>query len=81
MGVQASALGNHEFDVGPGELADAIKADGTYTAQFPYLAINIDFSKDEDFQIGRNGSMSWLARLLAMLWQKSAANLSVLLEL
>ena len=22
MGVQASALGNHEFDVGPGELAD-----------------------------------------------------------
>ena len=26
MGVQASALGNHEFDVGPGELADAIKA-------------------------------------------------------
>ena len=57
MGVQASALGNHEFDVGPGELADAIKADGTYTAQFPYLAINIDFSKDEDFQIGGNGLM------------------------
>ena len=26
MGVQSSALGNHEFDVGPGELADAIKA-------------------------------------------------------
>ena len=32
MGVQASALGNHEFDVGAGELADAIEADGSYTA-------------------------------------------------
>ncbi|MAH63082.1 MAG: bifunctional metallophosphatase/5'-nucleotidase [SAR324 cluster bacterium] len=57
MGVQASALGNHEFDVGPGELADAIEADGSSTAQFPYLAINIDFSGDENFQIGMNGEM------------------------
>jgi 2',3'-cyclic-nucleotide 2'-phosphodiesterase (5'-nucleotidase family) len=57
MGVQASALGNHEFDVGTGELADAIEADGSYTAQFPYLAINIDFFGDEDFQTGSNGGM------------------------
>ena len=57
MGVQASALGNHEFDVGPGELADAIEADGSSTAQFPYLAINIDFSGDENFQTGMNGGM------------------------
>ena len=77
MGVQASALGNHEFDVGRGELANAIKVDGTCTAQFLYLAINIDFSKDEDFQIGRNGSISWLARFLATQWKKSVANLSV----
>ena len=41
----------------PKNWLDAIKADGTYTAQFPYLEINIYFSKDEDFQIGRNGSM------------------------
>ena len=26
-------------------------------SSIPYLAINIDFSKDEGFQIGRNGSM------------------------
>ena len=34
----------------PENWLDAIKADGTYTAQFPYLAINIDFTKDEGFQ-------------------------------
>ena len=45
----------------------------------PYLAINIDFSKDEGFQIGRNGSMinELAGKVMAMLWQKSAANLSV----
>ncbi len=57
MGVQESELGNHEFDVRPVELADAIKADGSSKAQFPYLVINIDFSGDENFQTGMNGEM------------------------
>ncbi|WP_370980945.1 bifunctional UDP-sugar hydrolase/5'-nucleotidase [Agaribacterium sp. ZY112] len=62
FGVVASAVGNHELDQGPGELADAISSesrDGVEFpgAQFPYLAANIDFSDDGDFTslIGMDG--------------------------
>lgn len=53
LGVQASALGNHELDAGPGELVDALSAEDYKEAAFPgalfpYLAANIDFSGDED---------------------------------
>lgn len=60
LGVQASALGNHEFDNGPGALAGLIAAesvdfdgdgaaDGRYPGTaFPYLSANIDFSADPD---------------------------------
>ena len=54
LGLQAVALGNHEFDFGTEVLADLISgaADGTILgtdfsgAAFPYLSTNLDFSTD-----------------------------------
>ncbi len=43
IGVQASTIGNHEFDLGTAAFSDAI-AD----AAFPYLSANLDFSADSD---------------------------------
>ncbi len=55
MGVQVSAIGNHELDAGPGELFDAAFSSESNNgvtfpgSEFPWLATNIDFSKDWDF--------------------------------
>jgi predicted extracellular nuclease/2',3'-cyclic-nucleotide 2'-phosphodiesterase (5'-nucleotidase family)/Ca2+-binding RTX toxin-like protein len=47
IGVQASAIGNHEFDAGTKAFADIIKQTAGFPgAQFPYLAANLDFSGD-----------------------------------
>lgn len=47
LGVQASAVGNHELDLGPEAFASIIKADGNWPgAKFPYLSANLDFSTD-----------------------------------
>lgn len=54
LGVRASVLGNHEFDLGTSELNGMIGVDirsgGTdkrwIGAQFPYLSANLDFSND-----------------------------------
>ncbi|BBK43835.1 hypothetical protein STVA_38550 [Allostella vacuolata] len=55
IGVQASALGNHEFDLGTSPLREAIGQDirGALPQQvrwlgvdFPYLSANLDFSGD-----------------------------------
>lgn len=49
MGVQASAIGNHELDLGTKQFADMIKADRTWSgALFPYLSYNVDFAADPD---------------------------------
>ena len=53
MGFQASALGNHELDLGTAAFASVIGSetdDGrTYTgALFPYLSGNLDFTGDEN---------------------------------
>lgn len=60
LGVQVSALGNHEFDNGPGVIAELLVPqsddfdgdgadDGTYPgAAFPYLSSNLDFTADGD---------------------------------
>jgi 2',3'-cyclic-nucleotide 2'-phosphodiesterase/3'-nucleotidase/5'-nucleotidase len=64
MGVQASAIGNHELDAGPGELFDAAFSSESRNgvtfpgSEFPWLATNIDFSQDGDFSgaIGTDGS-------------------------
>ena len=49
LGFEAIAFGNHEFDLGPGLVADLITPDGTYPGTaFPYLSTNLDFSGDSD---------------------------------
>lgn len=54
IGFEASALGNHEFDLGTNEIRNIIRgannSSGTTTtwfgAQFPYLSSNLNFSGD-----------------------------------
>lgn len=47
IGVQASAIGNHEFDAGTNPFAAIIRQTAGYPgAQFPYLSANLDFSGD-----------------------------------
>ena len=47
LGLQASAVGNHDLDGGPGEFAGIISAEDTWPgAAFPYLSSNLDFSAD-----------------------------------
>ena len=57
IGFDASALGNHEFDLGTEKIADIIDADINGAnlsdakwlgAQFPYLSANLDFSGDSN---------------------------------
>lgn len=51
LGFEALALGNHEFDLGTGTVADLIQAneeDDYPGTAFPYLSSNLDFSTDED---------------------------------
>lgn len=53
LGVQASAFGNHEFDLGTDDIASLINTEtdeaGTWQgADFPYLAANLDFSTDSN---------------------------------
>lgn len=49
IGVQASAIGNHELDLGTKQFADLTKNSGAWKgAQFPYLAYNVDFTKDSN---------------------------------
>ena len=50
MGFMASALGNHEFDLGTGTLASLIADDGRgyVGAAFPFLSANLDFSLDRE---------------------------------
>ena len=50
MGFMASALGNHEFDVGTGALAELIRNDGRgyVGTAFPFLSANLDFTLDSN---------------------------------
>lgn len=43
IGVEASTIGNHEFDLGTRVFSDAVG-----DAAFPYLSANLDFSADPD---------------------------------
>lgn len=48
LGVQASAVGNHDLDGGPGEFAGIISPEDAWPgAAFPYLSSNLDFSADD----------------------------------
>lgn len=42
IGVDASALGNHEFDQGYSDLVNRVSLDGSGSAQFPYLGANVE---------------------------------------
>jgi 2',3'-cyclic-nucleotide 2'-phosphodiesterase (5'-nucleotidase family) len=49
LGIQASAIGNHELDLGTKQFADMIKPDRTWSgALFPYLSYNVDFAADSE---------------------------------
>jgi 2',3'-cyclic-nucleotide 2'-phosphodiesterase (5'-nucleotidase family) len=54
MGLQASAVGNHDLDEGTAAFVAFISSeseDGVYDyvgAQFPYLSVNLDFSADSN---------------------------------
>jgi 2',3'-cyclic-nucleotide 2'-phosphodiesterase (5'-nucleotidase family) len=51
IGVEASTIGNHEFDLGSRVFRDAFtpgSVAGWVGAQFPYLSANLDFSADTD---------------------------------
>ena len=51
IGVEASTIGNHEFDLGSRVFRDAFtpgSVAGWVGAQFPYLSANLDFSADAD---------------------------------
>jgi 2',3'-cyclic-nucleotide 2'-phosphodiesterase (5'-nucleotidase family) len=49
IGVEASTIGNHEFDLGTRVFRDAINPAGSWVgAQFPYLSANLEFSGDAD---------------------------------
>lgn len=47
LGVEASAIGNHEWDLGSAVFADAIRPVSPWPgAQFPHITANLDFSMD-----------------------------------
>jgi 2',3'-cyclic-nucleotide 2'-phosphodiesterase (5'-nucleotidase family) len=49
IGVEASTIGNHEFDLGSRVFRDSFTpGSGWVGAQFPYLSANLDFSADAD---------------------------------
>lgn len=54
IGIEASTIGNHEFDLGSRVLRDAFApgsvsgVTGWAGANFPYLSVNLDFSGDAD---------------------------------
>jgi hypothetical protein len=64
MGIQASALGNHELDLGTGTFKDMVapqSSGGVVVwpgAQFPYLSYNTDFTRDSNTAsiTGTNGA-------------------------
>jgi 2',3'-cyclic-nucleotide 2'-phosphodiesterase (5'-nucleotidase family) len=64
MGVQASALGNHELDLGTGPFKDMVapQSSGGQVvwpgAQFPYLSFNTEFTRDSNTAsiTGTNGA-------------------------
>jgi 2',3'-cyclic-nucleotide 2'-phosphodiesterase (5'-nucleotidase family) len=47
LGIQASVLGNHEFDLGVRQVRDILRTgSGNPGTRFPYLSSNLDFSNE-----------------------------------
>jgi 2',3'-cyclic-nucleotide 2'-phosphodiesterase (5'-nucleotidase family) len=48
MGFHAASFGNHEFDSGPREIANILRASGAWSGtKFPYLSANLDFKNSD----------------------------------
>jgi len=56
LGLDASALGNHELDQGDGNLAEAINGDG-FTVDFPFLSTNASNFEASDLEAGTDGAL------------------------
>jgi 2',3'-cyclic-nucleotide 2'-phosphodiesterase (5'-nucleotidase family) len=51
FGIQASVLGNHEFDLGTRQVRDILRSgSGSPGLNFPYLSTNLDFAPDENLR-------------------------------
>ena len=51
FGTDASALGNHEFDLGSPVLSGAFSPSGAWVgAQFPFITTNLDFANDSSLK-------------------------------
>jgi len=51
LGIQASAFGNHEFDLGTRQVRDILRSgSGSPGLNFPYLSTNLDFTPDENLK-------------------------------
>ena len=67
MGIEASAIGNHEFDLGTAVFGDAIRVETSGSGataelrwmgtQFPYLSCNLDFAGDLSLNPLYNGKI------------------------
>ncbi|MDX1977943.1 MAG: bifunctional metallophosphatase/5'-nucleotidase [Pseudanabaenaceae cyanobacterium bins.68] len=65
LGVQASALGNHEFDQGTNQVAALLgTGSGNPGTNFPYLSANLDFSTDANLRslVTADGQLATAAR-------------------
>ncbi len=66
FGVEVSAIGNHEWDLGSAIFADAIKASGAWQgAQFALVTANLDFSADSAMKALADNSIGGTAGDLA----------------
>ena len=70
IGVNASALGNHEFDLNSSVLQGAITASGTGAAawvgaQFPFVTDNLDFSADSFLRANVDNSIGGTSGAIA----------------
>jgi 2',3'-cyclic-nucleotide 2'-phosphodiesterase (5'-nucleotidase family) len=83
FGTDASALGNHEFDLGSPVFSAAITAAGSGAsawvgAQFPHLSANLDFSADSslrgiaDATLGGTGTNAFAGKELSAIKGKIA---------
>ncbi len=62
FGTDASALGNHEFDLGSAVLQGAIAPSGTWSgAQFPFITANLDFTADSSLRGLADGTIGGTA--------------------
>jgi 2',3'-cyclic-nucleotide 2'-phosphodiesterase (5'-nucleotidase family) len=51
FGIQASAFGNHEFDLGTRQVRDILRSgSGSPGLNFPYLSSNLDFNPDDNLK-------------------------------